>query len=311
MNMTTITQTTGDLAYYLDQAKSPNTVRAYKADWADFEAFCKPRQLNTLPADAGTVAQYIAKLAKRGLKASTIGRRLVALDQVHRRRGFDAPSETSMVRFVFGGIQRDLGTKPEPKAPLLVDELERLLAILPANLLGLRDKALLLLGFAGAFRRSELVAIDIEHLERHDQGLVVHLGRTKTDPEGRGRKVGIPYGKNPERCPVLVLRAWVKAAGFRSGALFRPVNKHGQVVDRRLDDRAVAKIVQRTAKAAGLDPKRYAGHSLRSGFCTSAALAGANDRAIMKQTGHTSLQTVQRYIQDAQLFQGNAAALVL
>jgi integrase len=155
------------------------------------------------------------------------------------------------------------------------------------------------------------VAIDIEHLERRDEGVVVHLGRTKTDPEGRGRKVAIPYGKTPERCPVLALRAWVKAGGFRSGALFRPVNKHGQVVDRRLEDAAVAKIVKRTALAAGLDPKRYAGHSLRSGFCTSAAVAGASERAIMKQTGHRSLHTVQRYIRDAQLFQGNAVALVL
>jgi site-specific recombinase XerD len=186
--MTRLFQTTTDqLAHYLEQAKNPNTERAYRSDWADFEAFCKPRQLKTMPADAGTVAQYISKLAQRGLKASTIQRRLVTIDQAHRRRNFDAPSETAMVRVVFGGIQRQLGTKPDAKAPLLVDELDAMLAALPTNLLGLRDKALLLLGFAGAFRRSELVGIDVEHVERRDEGLVVHLGRTKTDPEGRGR----------------------------------------------------------------------------------------------------------------------------
>jgi integrase len=274
-------------------------------------AFCRPRGLQAVPADAGTVAQYLAKLAQRGLKASTIERRLVALDQVHRAKGFEPPSKATMVAFVLAGIKRDLGTKPEAKAPLLVDDLDRLLAVLPSNLLGLRDKALLLLGFAGAFRRSELVALDVEDLEKSESGIVVHIGRSKTDPEGKGRRLGIPYGKNPERCPVLALRAWVKAAGFRSGALFRPVHKHGQVVDRRLEDRAVARIIQRAAKAAGLDPKRYAGHSLRSGFATSAALAGANERAIMKQTGHTSIHTVHRYIREAQLFRDNAAMLIL
>jgi integrase len=170
---------------------------------------------------------------------------------------------------------------------------------------------LLLLGFAGAFRRSELVALDVEDLEKNPNGIVVHVGRSKTDPEGKGRKLGIPFGKTPERCPVLALRAWVKAAGFRAGALFRPVSKHGSVIDRRLEDRAVAKIIQRTAKAAGLDPKRYAGHSLRSGFATSAALAGAGESAIMKQTGHTSIKTVHRYIREAELFKDSAAAMVL
>jgi site-specific recombinase XerD len=300
--------TTGNLARYLAQAKSPNTERAYRAD---FEAFCRPRQLKSMPAHAGSVAQYLAKLAERGLKASTIERRLVALDQAHRAQGHEPPSQAPLVRFALAGIRRAHGTKPEAKAPLLVDELDALLAVLPESLLGLRDRALLLLGFAGAFRRSELVSLDVEHLERSADGVIVHLGRSKTDAEGRGRKVGMPYGRLPERCPVLALRAWVKAAGFRSGPLFRPVNKHGQVLARRLADRAVARIVKRTAEAAGLDPERYAGHSLRSGFATSAALAGAGERAIMKQTGHTSTRTVLRYIKDAEIFRNNAAALVL
>jgi len=180
----------------------------------------------------------------------------------------------------------------------------------PDRLLGLRDRALLLLGFSGAFRRSELVALDVEDLEFTGDGLVVTQRRGKTDQEGVGRKIGIPFGGNPDTCPVRAVRKWLDAAAVMSGPVFRSVNRHGHVQPGRLSDKAVAIVVKRHAPAAGLDPLRYAGHSLRAGLATAAAAAGASERSIMNQTGHRSVPMVRKYIRDGQLFRENAAATV-
>ena len=174
----------------------------------------------------------------------------------------------------------------------------------------MRDRALLLLGFAGAFRRSELIGLDRAAVALTTDGLVVTLRRSKTDPEGAGRKIGIPYGSHPETCPVRAFRAWLEASRITAGALFRPINRHAQLGTRRLSAYAVALIVKRYATAAGLNASEFAGHSLRSGLATSAAQAGASERAIMNQTGHRSLNMVRRYIREGSLFRENAAAVV-
>jgi integrase len=179
---------------------------------------------------------------------------------------------------------------------------------LQESLIGARDRALLLVGFAGAFRRSELVALDVRDVAFTTEGLMITLRRSKTDQEGQGRSVGLPYGSRLETCPVRSLRAWLALSEITSGPLFRPINRHGTMAEGRLSDRAVALVVKRTAKAAGLDPAKYAGHSLRAGLATSAAAAGVSERAIMNQTGHKSAATVRKYIREGSLFRENAAA---
>lgn len=192
---------------------------------------------------------------------------------------------------------------------MVTGELRRLLATCdPQTFAGARDRALLLLGFAGGFRRSELVALDTADLEETGDGLRVRLRRSKTDPEAHGREVGIPFGSHPGTCPVRAVRAWLSAIGAVTGPLFRPVDRHGAVGSGRLSDRGVARIVQRAARRAGLDPSRYAGHSLRAGLAIAAAHGGAPERAIMAQTGHRSLITVRRYMRSGSLFTQNAAA---
>ncbi len=172
------------------------------------------------------------------------------------------------------------------------------------GIIGARDRALILLGFAGAFRRSELVGLDVEDCAFGKDGLTVTLRRSKTDQDGAGRKIGIPYGSNPETCPVRTIQAWIEQAGTIGRRLFRSINRHGQVQAGRLSGIDVARVVKKLAERAGLDPAKYAGHSLRAGHATSAAIAGASERSIMNQTGHRSVQMVRRYIRDGSLFPG-------
>ncbi len=205
------------------------------------------------------------------------------------------------------GIRRANGIAPNSKTPTLTDDIRGMVNMLPSGLLGIRDRALLLVGFAGALRRSELVAIDRVDVEITRDGLIVTLRRSKTDQEGVGRKVAIPFGSNPETCPVGSLESWLELSASSEGAIFRHVDRHGRIQPGRLSGYAVALIVKRSAAAAGLDPAKYAGHSLRSGLATSAAIGGASERSIMAQTGHRSVTMVRRYIRDGNLFRENAA----
>lgn len=295
---------------YAGQAKAPNTLRAYRSDWGHFTAWCAEHGLESLPAAPETVALYLTQLAEAGRKASTLQRRLSAISQAHQAAGQASPTQHAAVRATWAGIRRALGTAAAGKAPALTETVRAMVGALPDTLGGLRDRALLLLGFAGAFRRSELVGLNVEDLSVTGAGLVVTLRRSKTDQEGTGRPVGIPYGSSADTCPVRAVQAWCAAAGITSGPLFRAVNRHGQVAAGRLSDKAVALVVKRAAAAAGLDPQHYAGHSLRAGLATSAAAAGVSERAIMRQTGHTSERMVRRYIRDGSLFRDNAAAAV-
>lgn len=296
---------------YAAAARSESTRRAYRSDWGAFERWCQPHGFAPLPALPETVALYLVHLADQGRKVATISRALAALSQAHRFAGLPSPRGTARVGETLRGIRRRLGVAPEGKAPVLAPELKRMLAGLPDTLLGLRDRALLALGFAGGFRRSELVGLDVADLAFTGNGLEVHLRRSKTDQEGEGRKVGVPFGSAPSCCPVRAVRAWLDAAGITEGAVFRALRRHGRLTAVRLVGRAVARVVQRTATAAGLDAKRLAGHSLRAGLVTSAALAGRSERAIMAQTGHRSAAMVRRYIRDVSLFDDNAAAGLL
>jgi len=294
---------------YMQAAKAENTVRAYRSDWRHFSEWCAEKGFQALPATPEAVGLYISYLAKtEGLKASTIQRRLSAISQAHQAAGYESPTKHSAVRTVWAGVRRKHGTKQEGKAPVVVEMLRAMIRTCPpGTMLGLRDRALLLLGFAGAFRRSELVSLNVEDVEFTIEGLKVHLRRSKTDQEGEGIVKGIPFGSDPATCPVRALQAWLEASGITAGPLFRPVNRHGQVGARRLSDKAVALVVKRCAAAAGYDPKRFAGHSLRAGLITAAHLAGKSERSIMKQSGHRSVHILRKYIREASVFQDNAA----
>lgn len=295
---------------YISKAKAPNTLKAYRSDWADFVTWCGFRGLRSLPADPATVALYLTALVEAGRHVSTLGRRISSISQAHKAAGFESPAGSAPVKAVMSGIRRVHGSAQKGKAPVLTDDIHRMVDTLPGSPLGARDRALLLVGFAGAFRRSELVSLDVGDVEFRAEGLMVTLRRSKTDQEGAGREIAVPYGSNPDTCPVRALRAWLDASGISSGALFRAIDRHGNLQPGRLSDKAVALVVKRCAEKAGLDASRFAGHSLRSGLATAAAQAGASERSIMEQTGHKSLQMVRRYIRRGSLFRDNAAAKV-
>lgn len=290
---------------YMRQAKAPNTLRAYNGDWRQFERWCSARGFQALPASAEVVVLFLTEQAGQR-KVSTVVRRQSAISVAHRLAGYGSPSEAPEVRALMAGLRRARGTMPERRRPLMAEQLETVLKHLPDGVLGLRDRALLLVGFAGAFRRSELVGLDWEDCEFVEQGVAIRLRRTKTDQEGEGRRVGIPFRPRRASCPVRALAAWRDCGGWEAGPVFRPVNRHGDVMDSRLSDRAVARIVQRSLVRAGIDAEGYAGHSLRAGFATSAARGGASERAIMNQTGHKSVTTLRQYIREGSLFLENA-----
>lgn len=291
---------------FLLQARAANTRRAYGSDWKHFESWCLDRQLTPCPALPQTVALYLTALAATH-KVATLTRKLTAIADAHRTAGVSSPGDEAGVRRLMAGIRRSYGTAAIAKRPVLVPDLQRLLAALPDTLLGLRDRALLLLGFSSAFRRSELVALNAEDVKETGDGLILTLRRSKIDPDAAGRQVAIPRGRETATCPVQALARWRDAAGIAQGPLFLQVNRHGHILPSRLSGAAVALVVKRSAAAAGYDPTEFAGHSLRAGLATAAAIAGKSERAIMSQTGHKSTVTLRRYIRDADLFRDNAA----
>ena len=292
---------------YVLHSRAENTRRAYAADWLHFTFWCDCHQREALPALPDTVALYIAALADSH-KPATITRRLAAISKAHSAKGYASPASLkhAAVAEVLAGIRRDCGTAQNAKNPILTADLKRLLAGTGDNLKGIRDCALLLLGFAGGFRRSELAALQVSDVAFTEDGAVVTLRRTKTDQEGQGRKVGIPYGAHPTLCPVRSLHRWIEAAALADGPLFRSVDKHGKL-GASMTPQTVRLVIVGLADTAGLDASRFSAHSLRSGLATQATINGASERAIMKQTGHKSVAMVRRYVRDANLFRENAA----
>lgn len=291
---------------FIRASKAENTLRGYQSDWREFCAWCAGHEVYPLPAAAETVAAYIAECAGH-LKPGSIQRRLNAIAEAHKAAGLESPAGAGMVKNTMKGIRRTKGTAPVQKSPTLTDDIRAMVDAADSGLIGVRDRALVLLGFAGAFRRSELVALDIEDCTFGKDGLTVTLRRSKTDQQAVGRKIGIPYGSNPATCPVRIVQAWLELGGISAGPLFRSISRHGQVRFGRLSPIDVARVVKKLADRAGLDAAKYAGHSLRAGHATSAAIAGASERSIMNQTGHRSVQMVRRYIRDGSLFRENSA----
>lgn len=295
---------------YLEEAKAANTRRGYRHDMAHFRTWCQSQQLTAVPAEPDTVALYIAALAGQA-RVATIERRLAAISVAHQMQGLESPTRSSLVRTTMQGIRRRHGSAPRQVTPLRLPVLRRLLAALPEHsAAGVRDRAILLLGFAGGFRTSELAGLDRADLEELEEGLVVHLRRAKTDPAGQGRDVAIPRGRHPETCPVSAVRRWAGVAGAEPGPLFRRIDRRDRVAAAGLRPVAIAAIVQRACARAGLPATEYAGHSLRSGFATEAAAQGASERAIMAQGGWRSVQMARRYIRSGELFTENAAAVL-
>lgn len=289
------------LREYVRAADAPNTLKAYQSDLAHFRAWG-----GTIPAQPALVADYLVAHAE-SLTIATLRRRLVAIGRAHTTYALPNPVPTELVRLTMKGIARKHGKPQHPMKPLLKEDILRILACMGDSLRDTRDKALLLIGFAGGFRRSELVGIAVADLEHRREGVVITLPRSKTDQAGVGRKVGIPYGRGTV-CPVKALNLWLAVARITEGPVFRQVAKGGRLGG-TLSDRAVADIVKDRAIQAGLDATDLAGHSLRSGMVTSATQAGFASHKIMAQTGHTSLETLHRYIRDADLFTNNAGGL--
>jgi len=296
---------------FANNTKATNTKKAYHSDWSAFNTWCAEHGFSELPALPEAVALYVSHLATSGKKVATITRALVSISQAHKMAGHQSPTSSAEVLEIMKGIRRTLSIAQTQKSAVEVPNLRAMVQELGEDLLATRDRAILLVGFAGAFRRSELIGLNVADVEFTNDGLVITLQRSKTDQEGHGRRVGIPYGGSPLTCPVRALRAWLTAANITEGPVFRAVGRWNQVGRRRLNDRAVARLVKKYTSLIGLDSSCYSGHSLRSGFATSAARAGKSERSIMAQTGHRSVAMVRRYIRSGSLFTDNAAAGLL
>jgi site-specific recombinase XerD len=300
-----------DLASAIDLAqaeKAASTRKAYGTDFRLFRAWCEAKRVSALPAAAETVAAYLAAEA-RTAKSSTLGRRVAAIRYAHRLAALPLPTDSEGVKATMRGIRRTFGNARIRKAPAVAAKMLGMVAAGPVNLAGLRDRALLLLGFAGTFRRSELVALDVADIEETEAGLRVTIRHSKTDQEGQGVTIAIARGD--VACPVKALREWLGAAGIEAGVLFRPINKAGRVARARLTDRSVANIVKAYAERAGFDASTFSGHSLRSGFLTSAAAKGASIFKMMDVSRHRSVETLRGYVRDAELFKDHAGAGLL
>ena len=287
-------------------ADASNTTRAYSVGWRRFCQWCETQSpcLEPMPAKPELVALYLTAQAER-CKVATLRSHLSAINRAHRDAGHEAPGRSIIVQQVLKGIRRTKGVAPRQAQPITSKELRAILATLRETKLGLRDRALILLGFHGAFRRSELVALDVGDVEETKEGLRIIVRRSKTDQEAVGLEKGVLFQADPSVCAVRALRAWKEASGVEVGPLFRAVTRHGQVSAARLTDRAVYLVVERACNAAGLDSAKFSAHSLRSGLATQSAIDGCPERAIMRQGGWRGVQTVRGYIRHGTLFQEN------
>lgn len=300
---------TDDARDYIASSRSAATTRSYRTGWAQFHEWCARHHRESLPASSETVALYVTHLARK-VKPGTLDVRIAAVSAAHRAAGYESPTKAEAVRLIRRGVRRTLGTAQREARPILVEDLRAMVRDLPDDAGGCRDRTLLLIGFAGALRRSELVGLDVEDVVDGPDGLTVRVRRSKTDQEGAGRTVGIPYGSNPSTCPVRGWRRWLDISGLTDGPAFRPVTRHGHIGTDRLGDRAVSDIVKRHAAKVGIDPATVSGHSLRAGLATAAAQAGVSERVIAQTTGHRGTAMLRRYIREGSLFRENAASLV-
>ena len=288
---------------YVRASSSEATLRAYKSDLQHFVGWG-----GNIPASPELVANYLADHAGI-LSVSTLSRRVAALSKIHEVKGYDNPTKTELVRNTMKGIRRKHHVAPKQVSPITKERLIKMLQTCEDDVKGVRDRALLLIGFASALRRSELVALDCSHIEFVPEGVILNIVRSKTDQQGEGRRIGIPYAKG-DHCPVKSLKHYFEMAELKEGRLFRSMDEVG-LGQNRLADHGVAYIIKRRAEKSGYDPRMFSGHSLRAGFATSAAQVGAEMWAIMKQTGHRSEATVRRYIREGELFSISAINRIL
>jgi site-specific recombinase XerD len=287
--------------------KSAATRRAYRSDFATFTVWCRARASEPMPASPETVSAFLAAQATAGARASTISRKAAAISYAHRLAGHALPTDTETVKIVMRGIRRTIGTAPGQKAAATADRIADMIAGIPVDTLaGKRDRALLLLGFAGAFRRSELVALTVADLIEVEGGLRVTIRHSKTDQESAGQEIAIPAGGKLRT--VEAVRAWLNAGGITEGPVFRPIAKGGRLLAGALTAQSVALVIKAHAKRVGLDPAEYAGHSLRAGFLTTAAEHGANVFKMMEVSRHRSVDTLRGYVRRADLFRDHAGA---
>ena len=294
----------------LKNSKSANTVRAYKSDFEDFSLFCVKNGFKSLPTDPKIVSLYLTYLSSKDVKPSTIKRRLVSIGVIHKMKGHYLDTKHPIIVENFMGIRRLKGVIQNGKKPILISDLKQIIDVInkqeEPDIKKLRNKALLLVGFAGGFRRNELISLNLEDLDFVFEGLKINIKRSKTDQFGEGFIKGIPYFDNYLYCPVKNLKNWLNVSKLKKGPVFVRFSKGSNLTNIRLTDQSVALIIKDYLAKAGIDNKNYSGHSLRSGFATSAAEAGAEERSIMAITGHKTSQMVRRYIRDANIFKNNA-----
>jgi site-specific recombinase XerD len=296
-------------AAYAKAEKAIATRTAYRADFDLFRSWCHDRHVQPLPASPETVAAFLACEADRGMRPSTIDRRVASVRYAHKLAGLPLPTDDERVRATVRGIRRSRSTQPERKTAATAEKIMAMAPLGRGRLSDLRDRALLLIGFAGAFRRSELVALDLSDVEEAAEGLRITIRRSKTDQESQGATIAIPRGA--VACPVEAFRAWTMAAGITAGPVFRPIGKGQRLQDTRLTDRGLVKIIKRHATRVGLDPKQFAGHSLRSGFLTSAAARGANLFRMADQSRHRSIEVLRGYVRCTELFKDHPGSGLL
>jgi site-specific recombinase XerD len=294
----------------LKNSKANNTVRAYKSDFNDFGLFCAQNGFKSLPSEPKIVSLYLTQLSTKNVKMSTIRRRLVSIGVIHKLKGHYLDTKHPLIVENLMGIKRRKGSIQKGKKPLLINNLKKIINVIDdkikKEIKRLRDRSIILIGFSGGFRRNEIVSLDYDDLDFVDEGLKINLKRSKNDQFGEGLLKGLPYSSNSYYCPVVSIKNWLNISKITSGPLFRRFSKGSNLTENRLTDQTVALLIKQYLDLAGIESKNYSGHSLRSGFATSAAEAGAEERTIMTMTGHKSTEMVRRYIKEANLFKNNA-----
>ena len=294
----------------LQSSKASNTVRAYKSDFKDFGLFCAQNGFNSLPSEPKIVSLYLTYLSTKEAKISTLKRRLVSIGVIHKLKGHYLDTKHPSIIENIMGIKRRKGSIQNGKKPLLISNLKLIINVIDKQnkeeIKKLRDRTLILIGFSGGFRRNEIVALDYDDLDFVPEGLKINIRRSKTDQFGEGMIKALPYFDSSQYCPVVSLKDWITVSKINSGSLFRRFSKGSRLTENRLTDQTIALLIKEYLQLAGINSKNYSGHSLRSGFATSAAESGAEERSIMSMTGHKSTEMVRRYIKEANLFKNNA-----
>jgi site-specific recombinase XerD len=294
----------------LRSSKSINTVRAYKSDFKDFGIFCAQNGFQSLPSEPKVISLYLTYLSTKDAKMSTLKRRLVSIGVIHRLKGHYLDTKHPSIIENIMGIKRRKGSNQKGKKPLLISNLKLIIDVIDQQskeeIKKLRDRSVILIGFSGGFRRNEIVSLDYDDLDFVAEGLKINIRRSKTDQFGEGLIKALPYFYNSQYCPVVSVKKWINISKINSGSLFRRFTKGSKLSDNRLTDQTVALLIKEYLELAGIDSRNYSGHSLRSGFATSAAESGAEERSIMAMTGHKSTEMVRRYIKEANLFKNNA-----